>query len=262
MPGLPALRQAVSAKIAALYGKTYDPETEVTVTAGATQALLTAIMASVQPGDEAIVLEPCYDSYVPAITLAGAKAVRVALTPGTFRPDFERIASAITPRTRLLMLNTPHNPSGVVWSRDEMLQLQALLEGTPVIVISDEVYEHMVFDGARHHSASGFEGLAARSFVVSSFGKTFHVTGWKVGTVAAPAALMGEFRKIHQFNVFTVSTPMQMGLEPGCKTRSRIWSCLRSIRPSATSSAPGWHKHASNCCLARARISRAWIFQP
>ncbi|WP_198969012.1 pyridoxal phosphate-dependent aminotransferase [Xylophilus sp. ASV27] len=211
MAGVPALREAVSAKIEALHGHRYSAATEITVTAGATQAILTAILAVVRPGDEVIVLEPCYDSYVPNVELAGGTVVRVPLTPGSFRPDFARIAAATTPRTRALIANTPHNPSATVWTRDEMLQLQALLAPTDVLLISDEVYEHMVFEG-EHHSAARFPGLAARAFVVSSFGKTFHVTGWKVGTVAAPARLMEEFRKVHQFNVFTVNTPMQVGL--------------------------------------------------
>ncbi len=212
MPGVPALRQAVATKIIATSARQYCPDAEITITAGATQAILTAILAIVHPGDEVIVLDPCYDSYVPNIALAGGKAVRVPLTPGTFRPDFGKIAAAITPRTRALLINSPHNPSATVWSAQDMLALQELLAPTDVLLISDEVYEHMVFDGAEHQSAARFPGLAARAFIVSSFGKTFHVTGWKVGTVAAPAPLMAEFRKVHQFNVFTVNTPMQHGI--------------------------------------------------
>ncbi|MDO9569518.1 MAG: pyridoxal phosphate-dependent aminotransferase [Hydrogenophaga sp.] len=212
MPGVPALRQAMAAKMQALYGWVCDPNTEITVTAGATQAILTTILAVVHPGDEVIVLEPCYDSYVPNIELAGGVVVRVPLTPGSFRPDFDRISAAITPRTRALIINSPHNPSGQVWSEADMLQLQDLLAPTNVLLISDEVYEHMVFDGQQHQSAARFPGLAARAFIISSFGKTYHVTGWKVGTVVAPAALTAEFRKVHQFNVFTVNTPMQHAL--------------------------------------------------
>jgi len=214
MAGIASLRQAVAAKIETLYGRSYSPETEVTITAGATQAIITAILAVVHPGDEVIVLEPCYDSYVPNIELAGGVVVRVPLKPGSFRPDFERIAAAITPRTRALLINTPHNPSATVWTRDELLTLQDLLAPTDVLLISDEVYEHMVFDapGRIHHSAASLSGLAARAFIVSSFGKTYHVTGWKIGYVAAPAALTTEFRKVHQFNVFTVNTPMQHAL--------------------------------------------------
>lgn len=212
MPGIPALREAVARKIEALHGHAYDPAQEITITAGATQAILTAVLAVVRPGDEVIVLDPCYDSYAPNIVLAGGTVVRVPLVPGSFRPDFDAIARAIGPRTRLLMVNTPHNPSGMVWSAEDMQTLEELLAPTEVLLLSDEVYEHMVFDGADHQSVARFPGLAARAFVVSSFGKTFHVTGWKVGTVAAPAPLMAEFRKVHQFNVFTVNTPMQHGL--------------------------------------------------
>lgn len=212
MTGVPALREAISKKVEAIYGHRYDANTEITITAGATQAILTAILAIVHPGDEVIVLEPCYDSYVPNIELAGGTVVRVPLTPGSFRPDFAKIAAAITPKTRAILINSPHNPSGMVWTKEEMLQLQDLLAPTDILVISDEVYEHMVFDGKAHESAARFPGLAARSFIVSSFGKTYHVTGWKVGYVAAPAPLTTEFRKVHQFNVFTVNTPVQHGL--------------------------------------------------
>lgn len=211
MAGAAGLREVMAAKIEAEHGRRYDPGSEITITAGATQAILTALLAVVHPGDEVIVLEPCYDSYVPGILMAGGTPVRVPLKPGTFRPDFERIAAALSPRTRAIIVNSPHNPSATVWTRDEMLRLQVLLAPTDAIVISDEVYEHMAFD-SRHESVSRFDGLAARSFVVSSFGKTLHVTGWKIGTVVAPASLMAEFRKVHQFNVFSVNTPMQHGL--------------------------------------------------
>jgi len=212
MPGVPILRDAVAAKMEALHGHRYSTGSEITITAGATQAIFTALLAIVHPGDEVIVLDPCYDSYVPNIDLAGGRAVRVPLSPGSFRPDFAKISAAITPRTRAIIVNSPHNPSATVWSAEEMRQLDDLLAPTDILLISDEVYEHMVFDGAEHQSAARFAGLAARAFIVSSFGKTFHVTGWKVGTVAAPAALTAEFRKVHQFNVFTVNTPMQHGL--------------------------------------------------
>ncbi|MGZ5268362.1 MAG: pyridoxal phosphate-dependent aminotransferase [Caldimonas sp.] len=211
MAGVPALRERVAAKIETLYGHRYDTANEVTITAGATQAILTAILALVHPGDEVIVLDPCYDSYDPNIVLAGATPVHVPLVPGSFRPDFDRIGAAITPRTRAIVINSPHNPSGTCWSRADMLQLAELLRPTDVLVISDEVYEHMVFEGEQQ-SVARFPELAARSVVVSSFGKTYHVTGWKVGYAAAPGALSAEFRKVHQFNVFTVNTPMQHGL--------------------------------------------------
>jgi methionine aminotransferase len=212
MAGVPALREAVAAKIEQQYGGRYDPGTEVTITAGATQAILTAILAVVHPADEVILLDPSYDSYDPNVELAGARPVHVALQPGSFRPDFERIAAALTPRTRAIVINTPHNPSGTIWSEADMQRLAALLAPTRVLVISDEVYEHMVFDGRTHQSIARHPALAERGFIVSSFGKTYHVTGWKVGYVAAPAALMAEFRKVHQFNVFTVNTPMQHAL--------------------------------------------------
>ena len=212
MPGVPALREAISAKMETLYGRHYDAGSEITVTAGATQAIITAVLAIVHPGDEVIVLDPCYDSYEPSIELSGGRAVHVPLTPGTFRPDFERIAAALTLRTRAIIINTPHNPSATVWSAADMQRLSALLRDTDVLVISDEVYEHMVYDGVRHESVARHPELAQRAFIVSSFGKTYHVTGWKVGYVAAPAPLTAEFRKVHQFNVFTVNTPMQHGL--------------------------------------------------
>ena len=212
MPGVPALRQAIAAKIEAVYARQYSADTEITITAGATQAILTAILCCVGPGDEVIVLEPCYDSYVPNIELTGATVVRVPLTPGTFRPDFDKIGAALSPKTRAIIINSPNNPSGTVWSPEDMRRLDELLAATRVLVICDEVYEHMVYAPLRHESVARYPGLAARSFIVSSFGKTYHVTGWKVGYVAAPAALMAEFRKVHQFNVFTVNTPMQYGL--------------------------------------------------
>lgn len=211
MVGVPALRRAVADKIAALHGARYDADAEITITAGATQAIFTALLAVVHPGDEVIVLTPSYDSYLPNIALCGGVARTVPLQ-ADFRPDFAAIAAALTPRTRALLVNSPHNPSGTVWSEADMRQLEALLAPTDIVLIADEVYEHMVFDGAQHQSAARFSGLAARAFVVSSFGKTFHVTGWKIGSVAAPAALSAEFRKVHQFNVFTVNTPMQHGL--------------------------------------------------
>ncbi|WP_454720665.1 MULTISPECIES: pyridoxal phosphate-dependent aminotransferase [Cupriavidus] len=212
MAGVPALRQAIADKIGKLYGHAYDWNSEITVTAGATQGILTSILCAVHPGDEVIVLEPCYDSYIPAIELAGGKVVSVTLDAPHFRVPFDRIAAAITPRTRMLMVNTPHNPTGTIWRAGDMERLAELLAGTDILLLSDEVYEHMVFDGQRHESVSRHPELARRSFVVSSFGKTYHVTGWKVGYVAAPAALSAEFRKVHQFNVFTVNTPMQHGL--------------------------------------------------
>jgi len=221
MAGVLSLRQAVAEKIERLFGRSYRAADEITITAGATQAIISIVLAVVHPGDEVIVLEPCYDSYLPNIALAGGVAVRVPLTPGTFRPDFDKIAAALSPRTRCIIINSPHNPSGTIWSRADMLRLQEILAPTDVLVISDEVYEHMVFDGAPHESAARYPGLAARSFIVSSFGKTYHVTGWKVGFVAAPASLTAELRKVHQFNVFTVNTPVQYGLATFMQEPSR-----------------------------------------
>ncbi|SCC95205.1 methionine aminotransferase, PLP-dependent [Thiomonas sp. X19] len=218
MAGIPQLREALAAKMADLHGASYDPGEEITITAGATQALLTAILAVVHPGDEVIVLTPAYDSYAPAIELAGGSPRFVALD-AAYRPDFDAIAAAITPRTRALLVNSPHNPSGRVWTPGDMHRLRDLLAPTDIVLIADEVYEHMVFDGQRHHSVAADPVLAARSFVVSSFGKTYHVTGWKVGMVAAPRELMREFRKVHQFNVFTVNTPMQHALAQHLRAR-------------------------------------------
>ena len=212
MAGATPLRQAIADKIRALYGHDYNPDTEITVTAGATQGLLTAILAVVHPGDEVVVIEPNYDSYLPAIELAGGTPVFVSLEAPDYRIPFDRLAAAITPRTRLILINTPHNPTGTIWRDEDMRQLEAIVRETQVLVLSDEVYEHMVYDAQMHASVSRYPALAERSLVVSSFGKTYHVTGWKVGYVAAPRALTAEFRKVHQFNVFTVNTPMQVGL--------------------------------------------------
>ncbi len=211
MAGVPALRRAIADKVERLYGRRYDADTEITVTSGATQAIFTAILAIVRPGDEVIVVEPAYDSYIPNIELTGGVAVRVPMTTD-LRVDWDRIAASVTPRTRAILVNTPHNPSGTTLSDDDMARLESIAVAHGLFVIADEVYEHMVFDGAPHRSASRWPALAERAFVISSFGKTYHVTGWKVAYCAAPSALTAEFRKVHQFNVFTVNTPMQQGL--------------------------------------------------
>jgi methionine aminotransferase len=211
MAGVAELRHAIAAKVRALYGAAYDPDTEITVTAGATQAIFTAIMAVVQPGDEVIVIEPMYDSYLPNIVLAGAHPVCVPMTDD-FTVDWARVQAAVTSRTRAIVVNTPHNPSGRILRDEDMRALEAIAEAHDLFVIADEVYEHMVFDGRAHASASRYPALAARSFVISSFGKTYHVTGWKVAYCAAPAAMTAEFRKVHQYLVFTVNTPAQVGL--------------------------------------------------
>ncbi len=212
MAGVAVLREAIARKIETLYGTAYDVDSEITVTAGATQALFTAVAALVHPGDEVIVFEPVYDSYAPAIELQGGKVVRLRLAAPDYRPDWAAVAAAISPRTRMIMINSPHNPTATVWTADDMAQLAALTRDTGIVVVSDEVYEHIVFDGARHESCARHPELAARSLIVSSFGKTYHITGWKVGYVAAPRELMAEFRKVHQFNVFTVNTPVQYAL--------------------------------------------------
>jgi methionine aminotransferase len=214
MAGAPPLRAAIAAKVKALYGRAYDVNTEITVTAGATQALTTAILCCVHPGDEVIVIEPAYDSYLPAITLAGGVPVTVSMRVGEqgYSVPWDEVAGAVTPRTRLIVINSPHNPTGSILRRADLEALAAIVDGTDVLVLSDEVYEHMVYDGQQHESVSRHPVLAERAFVVSSFGKTYHVTGWKVGYVAAPAPLTAEFRKVHQYNVFTVNTPMQHGI--------------------------------------------------
>jgi methionine aminotransferase len=214
MAGAPVLRQAIVAKIAAIYGQQYDADTEITVTAGATQALTTAILCSVHPGDEVVVIEPAYDSYLPAIELAGGVPVLVQMVigPQGYSVPWDKVQAAVSGKTRMILINTPHNPTGSVLRQDDMLALADIVRGTNVLILSDEVYEHMVYDGAQHESICRHPELAARSFVVSSFGKTYHVTGWKVGYVAAPAPLMVEFRKVHQYNVFTINTPMQHGI--------------------------------------------------
>jgi len=220
MIGIPELRNAISEKIAHRYGHHYDPEHEITITAGGTQAILTAILCCVSPGDEVIILEPAYDSYQPAITLAGGICIPISLKP-ILNPDgpingysipWEEIAQAISRKTRALIVNTPHNPTGMVWQQADLDRLADLIQNTNALILSDEVYEHMVYDGREHCSIASHPQLASRAFVVSSFGKTFHVTGWKIGYVAAPPSLSSEFRKIHQFNVFTVNTPMQYGI--------------------------------------------------
>jgi methionine transaminase len=212
MAGVLLLRERIAKKTLDLYGRSYDPVHEITVTNGASQAIFTILQAIVQPGDEVIVLDPCYDSYDPSIQLAGGKAVHVQLIPLSFAPDLDGIRAALSPRTRALILNTPHNPTATVWTQEQMRALADLLASTQVLLISDEVYEHMVFDDATHQSVARHADLAERAYIVSSFGKTFHVTGWKVGYVLAPADLMREYQKAHQFNVFCVATPLQHGL--------------------------------------------------
>lgn len=207
--GIPALRQAIAAKTGAMYGHRPDADAEITVTSGASEAIFDAVAAVVRPGDEVIVLDPCYDCYEPAIELAGGVAVHVPLDPADFSVDWQRVKDAITPRTRLLFVNTPHNPSGAMLSARDMATLADILRDTRVLILADEVYEHIVYDGRRHESVLRHSELAARSFVVSSFGKTYHCTGWKVGYCIAPPALSAEFRKVHQYNTFCTFAPAQ-----------------------------------------------------
>ncbi|QNN48078.1 pyridoxal phosphate-dependent aminotransferase [Thermomonas brevis] len=209
MTGIPALRQAIADKTGRCYGWKPDVDAEITVTSGATEAIFNAIHAVVRAGEEVIVLDPCYDCYEPAIELAGATAVHVPLDPATFAPDWDAVRAAITPKTRLLMVNSPHNPSGAMFGAADMQALIGLLRGTDILLLSDEVYEHIVFDGARHESALLYPELRERAFVISSFGKTYHCTGWKVGYCIAPPALSAEFRKVHQYNVFCTFNPAQ-----------------------------------------------------
>lgn len=214
MAGAAPLREEIVKKIKAQCGHEYDVNAEVTVTPGATEAILTTVLACVHPGDEVIVIEPCYDSYVPAITLAGGTPVFVSMEigdDGYFIP-WEKVAKAVTKKTRMIILNNPHNPTGMILSKKDITALTNIVQDTDILILSDEVYEHMVYDEQPHESMSAYPELAKRSFVTASFGKTFHVTGWKVGYIVAPAPLMAEFRKVHQYNVFSVNTPMQFGI--------------------------------------------------
>jgi methionine aminotransferase len=212
MTGLPSLRQQVAAKIARSYGVQRDADSEITITPGATEAIFCAVQALIRPGDEAIVLDPCYDSYEPSVELAGGRCVHVPLALPDFAVDWQRLADAITPRTRLIFLNSPHNPSGALLTCADLDKLAELIRGRDIHVISDEVYEHLIYDGQRHASVLAHDELYQRAFVVSSFGKTYHVTGWKTGYVVAPPALTAELRKIHQYVNFCGVTPLQFAL--------------------------------------------------
>lgn len=212
MPGVQVLREAISTKTEELYSITYDPETEITITSGATQALFTAIAALVRDGDEVIVIEPAYDSYVPAIELAGGKPVFFQLHPDTFSINWVEFQKLVNQRTRMILINTPHNPTGSALSAADMMKLEKLTNKTDIVVLSDEVYEHILFDKLEHQSVARYPKLAERSLIVSSFGKTFHTTGWKIGYCLGPANLMAEFRKVHQFLVFSSNTPVQYAI--------------------------------------------------
>ncbi len=211
MPGLPSLREAIASKVQRLYGFGYDPDTEVTVTAGGTQAIFTAIAAVVNPGDEVIIVDPAYDCYSPTVELFGGTPVHVRLG-SDMKFDAAAVQRAITPRTRMMMINTPHNPAGTILRDADMKRIADMLRGTDIILLSDEVYEHLVFDHEPHASAINYPELRERAFVIFSFGKVFHTTGWKMGYALAPKELMTEFRKVHQFNVFSANTPIQHAL--------------------------------------------------
>ena len=209
MTGTPALRQAIAAKTERCYGYRPDADTEITVTSGASEAILDAVHAVVRAGEEVIVLDPCYDCYEPAIDLAGSRAVHVALDAETFAPDWQKVRDAVTPKTRMIITNTPHNPSGAMLNAGDMRELADIVQKNGLWLISDEVYEHIVFDGVRHESVLRYPRLRERAFVVSSFGKTYHCTGWKLGYCIAPPALSTEFRKVHQYNTFCTFAPAQ-----------------------------------------------------
>lgn len=212
MAGIMELRVAIANKFDLLYQTSYNPDTEITMTAGATQAIFTIISAFVRPEDEVIIIRPAYDCYEPAIELNGGKTISIQLEAPNYKVDWNEVKEKINSKTKMIIINTPQNPSGTVFSREDMMELERLLKGTDIILLSDEVYEHIVFDGEKHQSACLFADLKSRSFVVASFGKTFHTTGWKLGYCCAPKELMQEFQKVHQFNVFCVNHPMQKAL--------------------------------------------------
>lgn len=224
MAGVAPLREAIAGKVCELYGAAYDPEHEVTVVPGATYGIFTAIATLIRPGDEVILFEPAYDSYAPSVEVNGGKPVYVQLRFPDYSIDWQEVQSAITPKTRMIVINTPNNPTASVFSTEDLRMLEAMLRGTDIVVVSDEVYEHIVFDGHRHQSIAHFPGLAERSFVVSSFGKTYHITGWKTGYVLAPKALMAEFRKVHQFNAFVTNGPVQYALAAYMKNKDAYLS--------------------------------------
>ncbi|MFD0761718.1 methionine aminotransferase [Lutibacter aestuarii] len=220
MPGIFSLRKAISDKMENLYQVRYNPETEITITAGATQAIFTAIAATISKDDEVIIFKPAYDCYEPTIELFGGKTIAVQLNPEDFKIDWQLVKSLITEKTKMIIVNTPHNPSGKILTKDDMTQLETLLKNTNIVLLSDEVYEHIIFDGEKHQTAALYPGLAERTFITASFGKTFHNTGWKVGYCIAPKELTHEFRKVHQFNVFSVNHPTQVALAEYLKTPS------------------------------------------
>lgn len=246
MPGVPALREAIVAKVQRSYGFAYDAEAEVTVTSGGTQAIFTALAAVVHPGDEVIIVDPAYDCYAPTVELFGGHPVHVRLA-GDMRFDAEAVKAAITPRTRMLMINTPHNPAGTILRDADMRRIADMLRGTDILLLSDEVYEHLVFDGEPHASAINYPDLRERAFVIFSFGKVFHATGWKMGYALAPRELMAGFRRVHQFNVFSANTPVQHALAEYLK------------EPANYGSVPGFYEEKRDRFLVGLRASR---FEP
>jgi methionine transaminase len=235
MPGVAPLRAALSMKIERLYGRRYDPDTEITITSGATAAIFSTLSAFVRPGDEVILFQPCYDSYVPVVQLNGGTPVFVTLRFPDYRIDWDEVRRAITPRTRLLLLNSPHNPTGMVLDANDIRELKRVLEGTDALLVGDEVYEHIIFDGRRHESLARDPDLASRAIVISSFGKTYHTTGWKVGYCAAPKPLTAEIQRIHQFVTFTVNGAIQMAYadfvtrDPLCEDLARFYHAKRDL---------------------------------
>ena len=220
MPGVMRLREMIAEKTEELYGAKYNPETEITVTAGATQAIYTAIAASIREGDEVIIFEPAYDCYEPAIELNGGKTIYLQLQAPDYTINWNEVKKRVNHHTRMIIINSPHNPCGSILTAEDMKTLEKITKNTEIIILADEVYEHIIFDGHRHESMAKYPNLASRSFIISSFGKTFHTTGWKVGYCIAPKELMTEFRKVHQFNVFCVNTPMQYGIAEFLKNKS------------------------------------------
>ncbi len=253
--GVMALREAIAGKVLRLYGRSYDPEHEVTVTSGATQAIFTTIGALAHPGDEVIVFEPAYDSYIPAVRLAGAIPVPLPLAVPGYRIDWAAVRRALTPRTRMILVNTPNNPGTSVLSADDCAQLAALTRGTGIVVVSDEVYEHMVYDGARHESLARHDELARRSVVIGSFGKTFHATGWKVGYALAPRAISAEIRRVHQFTVFTVHSPTQHALADFLREPERYEALPQFFARKRDLLRAALAPRRSSCCPAQAAIS-------
>lgn len=220
MPGVMRLREMIAEKTEELYGAKYNPETEITVTAGATQAIYTAIAATIREGDEVIIFEPAYDCYEPAIELNGGKTIYLQLQAPDYTINWNEVKKRVNHHTRMIIINSPHNPCGSILTAEDMKTLEKITKNTEIIILADEVYEHIIFDGHRHESMAKYPNLASRSFIISSFGKTFHTTGWKVGYCLAPKELMTEFRKVHQFNVFCVNTPMQYGIAEFLKNKS------------------------------------------